>query len=160
MAEFVVMENAKMNYLILGNDYQSLYGFDITNSNKRYFTIGSENNKKKCSFKSPMQERTPTSSEIASLKDMNPSFNKFIREDFSDAKFYDKLTPEQKNSLFEVIFKNKESFADDTAQPLGAIRGHEFSIKLTKNITFPPLLRRPPYPASPKSRESMDEQIE
>jgi hypothetical protein len=35
MAEFVVMENARMNYLILGNDYQSLYGFDITNSKER-----------------------------------------------------------------------------------------------------------------------------
>jgi hypothetical protein len=35
VAEFDVMENAKMNYLILGNDYQSLYGFDITNSKER-----------------------------------------------------------------------------------------------------------------------------
>jgi hypothetical protein len=159
MAEFFVMENAKMNYLILGNDYQSLYGFDITNSKERYFTIGNENKKKKFSFKSPMLEKPLPSSEIAALKDVNPLFKKFIKEDLSEAKIYDKLTLEQRNSLFDILFKNKEAFAD-TAQSLGAIRGHEVSIKFTKDRPYPPLLRRPPYPASPKSREALDEHIE
>jgi len=40
VSEFVVMKNARINYLILGNDYLSLYGFDITNSKDRFFSIG------------------------------------------------------------------------------------------------------------------------
>jgi hypothetical protein len=36
IADFVVMENARINYLILGNDYMSLYGFNITNSKQRW----------------------------------------------------------------------------------------------------------------------------
>ncbi|PLW40538.1 hypothetical protein PCANC_16768 [Puccinia coronata f. sp. avenae] len=159
VAEFVVMENARMHYLILGNDYQSLYGFDITNSKERYFTIGNENKKKKFSFKSHNLEKSPISSDIAALKESNPDLNKFIKEDLSEAKIYDQLTNDQKNSLFAILFKNKGAFAD-TDQPLGAIKGHEVSIKLTTERPFPPLLRRPPYPASPKSREALDEHIE
>lgn len=36
-AQFVVMENTRIKYLILGDDYLSLYGFDITNSKERFF---------------------------------------------------------------------------------------------------------------------------
>ncbi|PLW26456.1 hypothetical protein PCANC_26764 [Puccinia coronata f. sp. avenae] len=110
VAEFVVMENARMHYLILGNDYQSLYGFDITNSKERYFTIGNENKKKKFSFKSHSLEKSPISSDIAALKESNPDLNKFIKEDLSEAKIYDQLTNDQKNSLFAILFKNKGAF--------------------------------------------------
>jgi hypothetical protein len=153
------MENARMQYLILGNDYQSLYGFDITNSKERYFTIGNENKRKKFSFRSDFQEKTPVSSEISSLNKSDPQMDKFVQEELSDAKVYDKLTLDQKKSLFTTLFSNKAAFSD-TTHPLGAVKGHEVHIKLTTERPYPPLLRRPPYPASPKSREALDEHIE
>jgi hypothetical protein len=106
-----------------------------------------------------MSEKTPDSSEIASLKESRSLFNKFITEDLSEAKVYDKLTNDQRNSLFNTLFQNRNAYAD-TAHPLGPIEGHEVSIKLTTERPYPPLLRRPPYPASPKSREALDEHIE
>ena len=38
--EFVVMYNSPCMYFILGNEFQTHYGIDITNSKERYFTIG------------------------------------------------------------------------------------------------------------------------
>ncbi|MBW0558311.1 hypothetical protein O181_098026 [Austropuccinia psidii MF-1] len=38
--EFVVMDNCTSNHFILGNDYLSIYGIDISKQKDRYFTIG------------------------------------------------------------------------------------------------------------------------
>ncbi|MBW0556066.1 hypothetical protein O181_095781 [Austropuccinia psidii MF-1] len=38
--EFVVMDNCTSSHFILGNDYLSVYGIDISNRKDRYFTIG------------------------------------------------------------------------------------------------------------------------
>jgi hypothetical protein len=159
IAEFVVMKNARINYLILGNDYMSLYGFDITNSRERFFTIGNENKRKKFSFKSHHYERMTPSTEISAVKQVNKSLQLFIKEELSDAKISDKLSIEQKERLCEVLYSNKLAFAN-TDQPLGAIKGHEVHIKLTTERPYPPLLRRAPYPASPKTREALEEHIQ
>ncbi|MBW0554555.1 hypothetical protein O181_094270 [Austropuccinia psidii MF-1] len=42
-----------------------------------------------------------------------------------------------------------------TKEPLGAKIGHEVDIILNIERTYPPLLRRAAYPASPKSREAL-----
>jgi hypothetical protein len=55
--------------------------------------------------------------------------------------------------------QNKLGFAN-TDQPSGAIKGHEVHLTLTTDRPYPPLLRKPPYPASPKSREALEEHIE
>ncbi|KNE99645.1 hypothetical protein PSTG_07139 [Puccinia striiformis f. sp. tritici PST-78] len=81
LAEFVVMENARMEYLILGNDYLSLYGFNITNSKERYFTIGNENKKKKFSFRTTAQDRASNSNEISAVRDIDPAKAKFFNEE-------------------------------------------------------------------------------
>ncbi|MBW0551472.1 hypothetical protein O181_091187, partial [Austropuccinia psidii MF-1] len=41
-------------------------------------------------------------------------------------------------------------------EPLGEIIGHEADIILNIERTYPPLLRRPAYPESPKSREALE----
>ena len=51
----------------------------------------------------------------------------------SDAKICDKLSFEQKESLFTTLFVNKDAFKD-IAHPLGAVKGHEVYIKLTKEM--------------------------
>ncbi|MBW0510935.1 hypothetical protein O181_050650 [Austropuccinia psidii MF-1] len=43
-----------------------------------------------------------------------------------------------------------------TKKPLGEIVGHEVEIILNIERPYPPLLRRPAYPASPKSREALE----
>ncbi|MBW0505599.1 hypothetical protein O181_045314 [Austropuccinia psidii MF-1] len=47
--EFVVMDNCTSSHLIIGNDYLSIYGTDISNQKDRYFTIG-DNKRQKFGF--------------------------------------------------------------------------------------------------------------
>ncbi|MBW0500274.1 hypothetical protein O181_039989 [Austropuccinia psidii MF-1] len=47
--EFVVKDNCTSNHFILGNDYFSIYGIDISNQKDRYFTIG-DNKRQKFGF--------------------------------------------------------------------------------------------------------------
>ena len=84
--------------------------------------------------------------------------DKFVKEELCEAKINKKLTAEKKESLFETLYENKNAFAD-TTHPLGAVKGYEFHIKLTPERPYPPLLRRPTYPANPKSREALDDHI-
>ncbi|MBW0494491.1 hypothetical protein O181_034206 [Austropuccinia psidii MF-1] len=51
-----------------------------------------------------------------------------------------------------------EAFASDK-KPLGEIIGHEVDIILNIERLYLPLLRRPAYPASPKSREALEVHI-
>ncbi|MBW0467089.1 hypothetical protein O181_006804 [Austropuccinia psidii MF-1] len=59
------------------------------------------------------------------------------------------------SELSSLLYDHKEAFESDK-EPLGAIVGHEFDIILNIERTYPPLLRRPAYPASPKSREALE----
>ncbi|MBW0486706.1 hypothetical protein O181_026421 [Austropuccinia psidii MF-1] len=53
-------------------------------------------------------------------------------------------------------FKSEQgAFASDK-EPFGANIGHEVDIILDIERPYPPLLRRPVYPASPKSREALE----
>ncbi|MBW0548563.1 hypothetical protein O181_088278 [Austropuccinia psidii MF-1] len=58
------------------------------------------------------------------------------------------------SELSSFLYKQKEAFASET-ETLGAIVGHEVGIILNIERTYPPLLRRSAYPASPKSREAL-----
>ncbi|MBW0523844.1 hypothetical protein O181_063559 [Austropuccinia psidii MF-1] len=63
-----------------------------------------------------------------------------------------------KEKLIDLLFKYRNSFATDK-EPLGAIIGHEVDIILNVEKPYPPLLRRPAYPASPRAREALELQI-
>ncbi|MBW0585516.1 hypothetical protein O181_125231 [Austropuccinia psidii MF-1] len=52
----------------------------------------------------------------------------------------------------------KGAFASDK-EPLGAILGHEVDIIFDIERPYPPRLRRPAYPESPKSREALENHI-
>jgi hypothetical protein len=60
--------------------------------------------------------------------------------------------------LEEVLFKHQNAFASDT-EPLGAVIGHEVDITLNIERPYPPLLRRPAYPASPRARVELEKHI-
>ncbi|MBW0537137.1 hypothetical protein O181_076852 [Austropuccinia psidii MF-1] len=61
------------------------------------------------------------------------------------------------SKIFDSI-PELEAFASDK-EPLGAIIGHEADLILNIERPYPPLLRRPAYPASPKSREDLEAHI-
>ncbi|MBW0579352.1 hypothetical protein O181_119067 [Austropuccinia psidii MF-1] len=63
-----------------------------------------------------------------------------------------------KEKLINLLFKYKNAFATDK-EPLGAIIGHEVDIILNVEKPYPPLLRRPAYPASPRAREAFQAHI-
>ena len=63
-----------------------------------------------------------------------------------------------KEKLIDLLFKCKNAFATDK-EPLGAIIGHEVDIILNVEKPYPPLLRRPAYPASPRAREASEVHI-
>ncbi|MBW0564575.1 hypothetical protein O181_104290 [Austropuccinia psidii MF-1] len=69
-----------------------------------------------------------------------------------------KLTPEMKEDIIEILFQYREAFASDN-KTLGAIKGHEVGIILNVERLYPPLLRRPAYPASPRAREALESHI-
>ncbi|MBW0588939.1 hypothetical protein O181_128654 [Austropuccinia psidii MF-1] len=63
-----------------------------------------------------------------------------------------------KQKLIHLLFKYTNAFATDK-EPLGAIIGHEVDIILDVENPYPPLLRRPSYPASPSAREALEAHI-
>ncbi|MBW0473813.1 hypothetical protein O181_013528 [Austropuccinia psidii MF-1] len=63
-----------------------------------------------------------------------------------------------KKKLIYLLFKYKNAFSTDK-EPLGAITGHEVDIILHIEKPYPPLLRRPAYPASPRAREALEVHI-
>ncbi|MBW0530780.1 hypothetical protein O181_070495 [Austropuccinia psidii MF-1] len=63
------------------------------------------------------------------------------------------------NLELEKLKSEQEAFASEK-EHLGAIIGHEVDIILNIERPYPPLLRRPAYPESPKSREALEIHIE
>ncbi|MBW0504690.1 hypothetical protein O181_044405 [Austropuccinia psidii MF-1] len=59
-----------------------------------------------------------------------------------------------KHKLIYILLKYKITSETDK-EPLGAIIGHEEDIILNVENPYPPLLRRPAYPASPRAREAL-----
>ncbi|MBW0473143.1 hypothetical protein O181_012858 [Austropuccinia psidii MF-1] len=126
--EFVVMDNCTSNHFILGNDYLSIYGIDISHQ------------------------------KVIKNEEKSPEKDLFIAEQLKEAEFNHELTEEMKEKLIVLLFKYKNAFATDK-EPLGAIIGHEADIILNVEKSYPPLLRRPAYPASPRTREGLEVHI-
>ncbi|MBW0529564.1 hypothetical protein O181_069279, partial [Austropuccinia psidii MF-1] len=145
---FFVMNNCTSQHFILGNDYLNIYGIYINNHKGRYFTIG-ENKRQKFAF--PPEKREITV--IIQVKNVNKG--KFVSDQLIEAQISTKLTLEMKEELIEILFQHREAFASDN-EPLGAINGHEVDIMLNVERPYPPLLKRPAYPASPRAREALE----
>ncbi|MBW0497418.1 hypothetical protein O181_037133 [Austropuccinia psidii MF-1] len=63
-----------------------------------------------------------------------------------------------KENLIEILFEYREAFASDNEQ-IGAFKGNEVETMLNVERPYPPLLRIPPYQASPKAREALETYI-
>ncbi|MBW0541363.1 hypothetical protein O181_081078 [Austropuccinia psidii MF-1] len=76
-------------------------------------------------------------------------------EQLNEAEISLHLTDKQESELSTLLYDQTESSASDKDQ-LGGIVGNEFDIILNIERPYPPLLRRPEYPESPKSIESLE----
>ncbi|MBW0587363.1 hypothetical protein O181_127078, partial [Austropuccinia psidii MF-1] len=84
---------------------------------------------------------------------------KFKSEQLKEAEISLHLTDKQENELSSLLYDHRGTFASDK-EPLGAIIDHEVDIILNIERPYPPLLRRPAYPESLKSREALETHIE
>ena len=151
--EFVVMDNVHVQYFILGNDYLRMYGINIDNTNDHVFTIGKDITKKfffneaYISNLCNIEKRV-----ITSIKE------DFIKEVYNDSSISDVLHVKEKDQLGDILFNNRKAFSNAN-DPFGAIIGHEVKITLNIDRPYPPILRRASYPASPRSREALQEHV-
>ncbi|MBW0539109.1 hypothetical protein O181_078824 [Austropuccinia psidii MF-1] len=109
-----------------------MYGVDIYNSKNRHITIGT--NKEKNFSLYIYQIST------------HDSLEELLNE-FREGQFRTTLTSKQKLSLLKMLRKNRPAFSIGK-EPLGRIRGHYIELYLYVERPYPPMLRRPPYPAS------------
>ncbi|MBW0587215.1 hypothetical protein O181_126930 [Austropuccinia psidii MF-1] len=150
--EFLVMDNCTSNHFIHGNDYLSICGIDISNQRDRYFTIG-DNKRQNFGFLNNKKQITVIKNEEKSAEK-----EPFISEQLKEAEFNQELTEKMKEKMIDLLFMYKNAFAPDQ-EPLGAIIGHEVDIILNVENPYPTLLRRPAYPANPRSREALEVHI-
>ncbi|MBW0512518.1 hypothetical protein O181_052233 [Austropuccinia psidii MF-1] len=125
-----------------------MYGIGLHNTKDRYFTIG-DNKHQKFDF-SPFK-RQITGSKVSPV---SLELEKFKSEQLNEAEIRLHLTDKLESELYALLYNHKEAFASDK-EPLGEIIGHEVEIILNIERSYPPLLRRASYPASPKSREAL-----
>ncbi|MBW0517914.1 hypothetical protein O181_057629 [Austropuccinia psidii MF-1] len=148
--EFVLRNNCTSQHFILGNDSLNIYGININNNKDRYYTIG-ENKRKKLAS---LEKREITV--IRQVKNVNKE--KFVSDKLIEAQISTELTLEMKEELVEILFQYREAFVLNN-EPLGAIKGHEVDFMLNVERPYPPLLRRPAYPASPRARDALESHI-
>ncbi|KAI7956963.1 hypothetical protein MJO28_004058 [Puccinia striiformis f. sp. tritici] len=141
---FVVMENMNTRYFIIGNNFLVKHRISLLNGAKRQFTIG------------PKVFDFDESINAVEAGAVTPPT--FSEEVVSEAKICPELNQTQRVELLSVLERSKNAFAT-ADQPFGAVRGHEVEITLTVEKPYPLALRKAPYPASPRSREAIEEHI-
>ncbi|MBW0551407.1 hypothetical protein O181_091122 [Austropuccinia psidii MF-1] len=94
---------------------------------------------------------------IASVKDT--SKEEFVANQLVEAQINPLLSPKMSHDLIDVLYTYRNAFASDD-EPLGTIKGHEFDITPNIDRPYPPVLRRPAYPASPRAREALEKHIQ
>ncbi|MBW0504072.1 hypothetical protein O181_043787 [Austropuccinia psidii MF-1] len=72
--------------------------------------------------------------------------------------FSTSLTSKVKVSLVKILRKNRPAFAIGE-EPLGKNKGHDIELYLDVERPYPPMLRRPPYPASQETSKEIEKLI-
>ncbi|MBW0503224.1 hypothetical protein O181_042939 [Austropuccinia psidii MF-1] len=141
--EFFVLNDSHIQGFLLGTYYQRMHGIDIYNSKNRQITIGTNKEKK-------------YSLDIYQISAQDPLEE--LWNEFREGQFSTPLTSKQKLSLLKILRKNIPAFAIGE-EPFGKIRGHEIDLYLDVERPYPPMLRRPPYPASLEARKEVEKHI-
>ena len=157
--EFVVMENADPKYFILGSEFLSLYGIDIHHSKEKYFTIGNDNKKKKFALDSSKSILPVYRDEEKAPVKPRPDQGYVIEEGIKEAGFGPRLSPEHRTEVEKLIRKYPDQFGLGD-QVLGKINKHPVQVTLNIEKPYPPILRKAPYPASPRNRVEIEKHID
>ncbi|MBW0522539.1 hypothetical protein O181_062254 [Austropuccinia psidii MF-1] len=120
-----------------------MYVIDLHNNKDRYFTIG-DNKIWKFAFLPFKRQIT-----VRKVVPVSLELERFKSEQLNEAGISLYLTDKQENELSALLYDPREAFSSDK-KTLGEIIGHEVEIILNIGRPYPPLLRRPAYPASPK----------
>ncbi|KAG0144722.1 hypothetical protein CROQUDRAFT_708528, partial [Cronartium quercuum f. sp. fusiforme G11] len=154
LPEFVVMDNMKAEYLILGAEWLNIYGINIHNARERYFTINDNQHIKFALL---------TKNIISAIRriNLNPDETEEneIKKGIDEAKFGPKLTKEQKTSVEYLITKYNDQF-DLGNNNLGEIKNHPVHVQLNVEKPYPPILKKNAYPASPRNRVEIEKHID
>ncbi|MBW0514581.1 hypothetical protein O181_054296 [Austropuccinia psidii MF-1] len=129
-----------------------MYGIDLHSNKDRYCNIG-DNKNQKFSFLPFKRQITVNKGSPVSLE-----LEKFKSEQLNVAEISLCLTDKQESEISALLYDHKDAFASDK-EPLGKIVGYEAEIILNIERPHPPFLRRPAYPASQKSREALEQNI-
>ncbi|MBW0494552.1 hypothetical protein O181_034267 [Austropuccinia psidii MF-1] len=81
-----------------------------------------------------------------------------LLNEFKNSQFSTNLASKQKLLLLKILRKNRPEFAIGE-EPLGKIRGHDIELYMDVERPSPPILRRPPYPASLETRKEIEKHI-
>ncbi|MBW0501965.1 hypothetical protein O181_041680 [Austropuccinia psidii MF-1] len=81
-----------------------------------------------------------------------------LLNEFRDGQFSITLTSKEKLSLLKILRKNRPEFSI-CEEPLGKIKGHDIELYLDVERPYPPMLRRPPYPAILETRKEIEKHI-
>ncbi|MBW0520730.1 hypothetical protein O181_060445 [Austropuccinia psidii MF-1] len=141
--EFLVLNDAHIQGIFLGTDYQRMYGIDIEKSKNRNIIIVINKEKK---FSLDIYQ-------ISSQDPLEELLNEFREGNFSTT-----LTSKQKLSLWKILRKNRPAFSIGK-ESLGKMRGHDIKIYLDMERSYPPMLSRPPYPESLETRKEIEKHI-
>ncbi|MBW0558610.1 hypothetical protein O181_098325 [Austropuccinia psidii MF-1] len=76
-----------------------------------------------------------------------------------EAQINPSLSPKMRHEFIDVLYTYNNAFASDN-EPLGAIKVHQVDITLNIDRRYPPVPRRPAYPASPRAREALEKYIQ
>ncbi|MBW0517310.1 hypothetical protein O181_057025 [Austropuccinia psidii MF-1] len=142
--EFVVLDDSHIQGFLLGTDYQRIYGIDIYNSKNRHITIGTNKEKK-------------FSLDIYQVSTHDPLEE--ILNELREGQFSTTLTSKQKQSLLKVLRKNRPAFSIAEEPLISKIKVHHIELYLDVERPYPPMLRRPPYPASLETRKKIETHI-
>ncbi|MBW0485817.1 hypothetical protein O181_025532 [Austropuccinia psidii MF-1] len=83
----------------------------------------------------------------------------FVANQRVEAQINPSISPKMRHYFIDVLYTYKNAFSSDM-EPLGAIKGHEVYITLNIDRPYPPVLRGPAYPASPRNREALEKHIQ
>ncbi|KAG0142865.1 hypothetical protein CROQUDRAFT_49639, partial [Cronartium quercuum f. sp. fusiforme G11] len=154
LPEFVVMNNMKAEYFILGAEWLNIYGINIHNARERYFTIN-DNQHKKFALLTKNTISVIEKVNLSSDETKEDQLNKAI----SETKFGPNLTKDQKISVEYLINKYRNQF-DLGNNNLGEIKNHPVHVKLNVEKPYPPILKKNAYPASPRNRVEIEKHID
>ncbi|MBW0500934.1 hypothetical protein O181_040649 [Austropuccinia psidii MF-1] len=94
---------------------------------------------------------------ISSVKDTYKE--EFVDDQLVEAQIHPSSTPKMRHDLIYVLYTYKNAFASNN-ELLGATEGNEVDVTLNIDRPYPPVLRRPAYPASPRAREALEKHIQ